>query len=1632
MTQDTSWRAAMGIATPAHRLPSWALASLLTLSCGGLDACGQDTADQEGVGGDVVLDAVADGSVVATDGVALDAVQADAGPTPGCAIDGMACDDGDPCTFGDVCKAGACSSGTDLCACREAADCPTANPCAGPVICDQAALPWSCRQLTNQAVVCSAAKDSWCSANTCDPNTGECAMEARNQGAPCASGDVCLQATVCDEGACAGGKNVCPCASDSDCAQKDGTDQCAGKHICDVTVFPAKCVINPASVVNCASGKDTACSVNSCDPKTGACAMSAVAGTPPCDDGDPCTNGDACSGGTCVSGATNSCTCKNDADCVAQDDGNLCNGLQFCDQGDGACKANPASVVSCPSVNDTTCLKNVCYPTAGVCQATAVEKAVHGCDQDKKNCHWVLLPGAATAAKAVPCDDGKACSSDDICAGGACKGGTDTCGCTKNSDCVAFDDGDLCNGQMYCNQATNQCVLNPASVVNCPSVDNTDCQKNACTPKTGNCAPTPLEKVKKICDVVGQQATCGWRTIGPAELPAAASLCDDGSACTQGEMCEDGACVGGTNVCECWKDGDCAAKEDGNACNGTLFCDKSGAKPKCTVNPASIVVCNKSYPGPCVGDLCNPASGECAQGPVNNGLPCDDGTLCTIADACLGGKCVGKAANCDDGDACTNDSCQPAKGCLHAPPVCDDANDCTHDGCDSQTGKCFADPSLKNGQLCNADNNGCTVNDACAWGVCKMGAQIVCDLPLKVCQQALCVPDTATKYHCLVNAAADGADCDDGVACTVGSSCLKGKCSGAGKERFFAKTYAPPLENGSLRAVSVHKDGDLMAVGGTWQGAGNAAKDHAWWILRTDPAGGQQWSKVLKGSVGEARQVAGAVAIIGESDSLVGGGLWNQVGGADFHLARYTESGEQVWSKTLTLAKSHEAIGALLVDKYGGITAAGERTEDGRTGVRVVQLSAIGLPVWALNHHDSGQDHFLGELLRRADGSLLLVGTRKNPATGQEHGLLLPISVAGQPGAPRLLGDGKTHALRAAASLPDGELMVAGRQCPAASFCSWFVGLDAKLNIRWQSLPQSGVQVTGLAAMGKGRIGTAAWTQPAGAKATMIGRGLDRWSNTQWQRNLAAGSGSKAHAVADGGGDIVLVGEVVDGKQKGRIARLDAFGHTSCADAGACLNKIAGDCDDGKDCTVDWCDTKAGCKHAVVEKLLCDTQDTCSEISTCGSGSCKPTASGRLWYFSEPYGDGAGNHVHGGTTLTSDGGYAQTGQAVVSGAHRAFVRRLDGSGKLLWSKPVVYGGTGHGASLIATDKGAVIALVRLAPTSGGVLGALQRLEADGKVGWTRADAWLKTYLPWGLIVGDSGSFYVIATQNTYHGGTVYLRRLAANGGVISQSAGSNLGYHTQSTPYIPNATPQNATNGALLWGPRGVRHPDGGISVAVTRKTHLTGNNAPKQRGWIGHWNGAGAVSWTWGTAHSTYYTYSLVDVEDRAAGGVIAGGARVGGNLASGWLFALDKNGKVQWEKLWAGLGYGIDAVAELPGGHIAAGGWKMAGGKQVMWMAQFTPAGTTAWQRTWNDATGFVHEIEPLPDGDLMIGFAAGMNWRATVGRADAWGTAACDQAGKCVKVKTGDCDDKNPCTADWCLAASGCQHTALPGCK
>ncbi len=54
--------------------------------------------------------------------------------------------------------------------------------------------------------------------------------------------------------------------------------------------------------------------------------------------------------------------------------------------------------------------------------------------------------------------DGDGCTGGETCEGGECTGGVDICGsetCAVDEDCVPGEDGDLCNGMLFCNDALN-------------------------------------------------------------------------------------------------------------------------------------------------------------------------------------------------------------------------------------------------------------------------------------------------------------------------------------------------------------------------------------------------------------------------------------------------------------------------------------------------------------------------------------------------------------------------------------------------------------------------------------------------------------------------------------------------------------------------------------------------------------------------------------------------------------------------------------------------------------------------------------------------------------------------------------------------------------------------------------------------------------------------------------------------------------------------------------------------------------------------------------------------------------------------------------------------------------------------
>jgi hypothetical protein len=137
---------------------------------------------------------------------------------------------------------------------------------------------------------------------------------------------------------------------------------------------------------------------------------------------------------------------------------------------------------------------------------------------------------------------------------------------------------------LYCDKQANTCAINPATIVQCPTVNDTACERNLCAPASGICAMTQL---------------------------ADGVACDDGVPCTANTVCASNQCGGGVSVCACASDADCVQWDDGDLCNGLYYCDKSTANGACLPNPVSAVTCPASLPGACTESVCLPSTGEC-------------------------------------------------------------------------------------------------------------------------------------------------------------------------------------------------------------------------------------------------------------------------------------------------------------------------------------------------------------------------------------------------------------------------------------------------------------------------------------------------------------------------------------------------------------------------------------------------------------------------------------------------------------------------------------------------------------------------------------------------------------------------------------------------------------------------------------------------------------------------------------------------------------------------------------------------------------------------------------------------------------------------------------------------------------
>ncbi|MBN2496492.1 MAG: S8 family serine peptidase [Deltaproteobacteria bacterium] len=380
------------------------------------------------------------------------------------------------------------------------------------------------------------------------------------------------------------------------------------------------------------------------------------------------------------------------------------------------------------------------------------------------NCAWGACekssPGAfygqctdfdcAVDPEGSPCTDFDACTTGDVCTGGACAGSPADCddfnactadGCDPSSGCTHdpvpgdCDDGDACTSNDSC--ADGRCQGEP---VICD--DGDACTADRCDPQAG----------------------C---TVEPRS-------CDDFDACTADGCDPLSGCWHETVSCD---DGDPCTLDSCDRYSGCVYLEQS---------------CDDG--DPCTADRCEPG-----EGCVHEEQSCDDGDACTLDRCVEGDGCSHEQRSCDDGDACTLDGCDPESGCTHAPSSgspCDDGDACSADDtcrdgiclgspldcshldaacrrgeCDPASGTCVG-AALEDGLSCD-DGDPCTERERCRAGQC-IGEELDCGVD-NPCQRGVCDPQTGA---CVAEDLPDGTPCSSGEPCIQDELCSAGQCGG--------------------------------------------------------------------------------------------------------------------------------------------------------------------------------------------------------------------------------------------------------------------------------------------------------------------------------------------------------------------------------------------------------------------------------------------------------------------------------------------------------------------------------------------------------------------------------------------------------------------------------------------------------------------------------------------------------------------------------------------------------------------------------------------------------------------------------------------------------------------------------------
>jgi hypothetical protein len=255
--------------------------------------------------------------------------------------------------------------------------------------------------------------------------------------------------------------------------------------------------------------------------------------------------------------------------------------------------------VDCSAIPTPAC-------TVAVCNTGQVEGTLGAC---------VVVP----LTDGAPCDDGKFCTTNDVCQSGACVGGaqfncgippapcstvlcyeeTQTCTSTPSAEGSACTPADLCQENGLCQ--VGECVGQPKD---CSFSPLNECNTTACDSTTGQCVGTPdMTKDGNPCVLTGD-------------------------LCSTNKTCVTGQCGGGTPK-------DCSTLDVGcqvGTCDSTTGICNAQSAPVGTSCTAGIAACHLG--------ACTSEGGCTDSGASPDGVACNDHDACTQMKTCMSGACA--------------------------------------------------------------------------------------------------------------------------------------------------------------------------------------------------------------------------------------------------------------------------------------------------------------------------------------------------------------------------------------------------------------------------------------------------------------------------------------------------------------------------------------------------------------------------------------------------------------------------------------------------------------------------------------------------------------------------------------------------------------------------------------------------------------------------------------------------------------------------------------------------------------------------------------------------------------------------------------------------------------------------------